>query len=104
MSDEDRFDLVSLIAAQPGAGVVMTGTGGVRKLRFARPGRGKSAGFRVVTFFSGPDLPVLLITIFAKNEMGNLSKAQRNELFGLTRLLIETYSRNDRRFTKGGRP
>jgi hypothetical protein len=37
-------------------------------VRFAGRGKGKRCGYRVITFFSGTDIPVFLLNIFAKNE------------------------------------
>ena len=42
MSDKDRAALVSLLAADPAAGVALRG--GLYKMRLARPGGGKSGG------------------------------------------------------------
>ncbi len=85
--------VVDVLAQDPVAGDVMQGTGGCRKLRFAGKGKGKSGGFRVVTFFTGPDLPVFLITVFGKNERANLSKAERNALADLAEILVSEYRR-----------
>ena len=48
LSAVDRADLIDTLARDPTAGDVIPGLGGVRKLRFAPKGRGKSGGFRVV--------------------------------------------------------
>ena len=58
----------------------MQETGGVRKVRFAGRGKGKSGGYRVVTYFAAEDVPVLLLAVIDKGERANLSKAERNEL------------------------
>jgi len=71
----------------------MQGTGGCRKVRVAGKGRGKSGGYRVITFFTGPDLPVFLITVFGKGETANLTKAERNELAKLTKILVAEYGK-----------
>ena len=55
-------------------------TGGARKVRFAGRGKGKSGGYRVVTYFAGEDIPVFLLALFSKGERENLSKAERNAL------------------------
>lgn len=91
MTEAERFDLVSVIAADPEAGDVIQGTGGVRKVRFAGKGKGKSGGYRVISFFTGPGLPVFLLTVFAKGDRANLTKAERNDLAGLTTALVESY-------------
>ena len=49
MSAEEQQMVVDLIAANPEVGEIMPGCGGARKLRVARPGGGKSGGYRVIT-------------------------------------------------------
>jgi hypothetical protein len=73
VSEEERADIVDFIAANPLAGVEVSGTGGARKVRFAGKGRGKSGGHRGITFYSGTNIPVFLITMFTKNEKTDLS-------------------------------
>lgn len=80
VSDEERTEIVDFIAANPMAGVEVSGTGGARKVRFAGKGRGKSGGHRIITFYSGTDTPVFLITMFTKNEKTDLSQKERNAL------------------------
>lgn len=83
----ERMELVEYLAAHPKAGDLMQGTGGVRKLRWGRGGRGKSGGVRVIYYFHSDLMPLYLLTVFGKNERANLSKAERNELAGLVRML-----------------
>lgn len=80
MGDDERAAFVAFIAENPQAGDVMQGTGGARKVRWARRGSGKSGGYRVVTFYAGQDIPVFLLAVFAKSERANLSKAEQNAL------------------------
>jgi len=84
MSEEEREALVATVASNPTAGDLMQGTGGCRKLRFKKPGTGKSGGYRVITYFGGTDMPVFLLTVFAKNQRANLNQAERNALAKLT--------------------
>ena len=93
LSENEQEKLITYLSLQPKAGVLMQGTGGVRKLRWARSGSGKSGGIRVIYFFHNENMPLFLLTAFAKNEKENLSKAERNELAVLTRLLVETYQK-----------
>jgi hypothetical protein len=86
-----RNDLVAYIAANPEAGEAMAGTGGFRKLRFAGRGKGKSGGYRTITFYSGVDIPVYLITVFSKGEKSNVSKRERNQLKAYGKELVEEY-------------
>ena len=85
--------MIDFFAARPNAGDEMPGTGGARKMRFARPGEGKRGGYRVITFFSGEDIPVFLLSVFAKNEKGDLSKDEKNELKKMLLVLPATYRR-----------
>ena len=66
----------------------MEGTRGIRKLRWGRGGRGKSGGVRVIYYFFDEEMPLYLLTLFAKNEQENLSKAERNELGKLVDVLV----------------
>jgi hypothetical protein len=73
------------------AGDVIPGTGGAREIRFAGRGKGKSGGYRVITFYSGDEVPVFLLTVFAKGERADLSKAERKVLAQLTKVLVDSY-------------
>lgn len=55
---EEIQDLISYLAKHPASGVLMAGTGGVRKLRWAREGVGKSSGVRVIYYFHSDRLPL----------------------------------------------
>ena len=83
--------LIDHIAANPDAGDPMPGTGGARKVRWATRGKGKSGGIRVITFHSGPPVPVFLLTVFGKGEKSNLSHDERNELRKILKSLVKRY-------------
>lgn len=89
MSDEDRSVLVDYIAANPEAGVSLGG--GLRKVRIARQGGGKSGGYRTIYVFGGVRIPVFLVTVFAKNEKDNLTKAEQAELIAMSKALLARY-------------
>ena len=91
MSEDERAAVVDMLAANPTAGDIMPGCGGARKLRVAKPGKGKSGGYRVITYFGGDDLPVFLLTVFGKNERANLTQAERNGLAALTKRLKDSF-------------
>ena len=78
--DDEQDAVVAEISKNPLAGVLMEGTGGCRKLRFAGRGKGKSGGYRTVHYYAGDDVPVLLLALVDKGKDENLSKAERNEL------------------------
>lgn len=91
MSRAEVEAFINFLAANPQAGDELEGTGGCRKIRVAGKGRGKSAGYRVVTFFTGPDLPVFLLNVFAKGERSSLSHSERNGLAKRTAILASEY-------------
>jgi hypothetical protein len=68
MPESERANLVAFVAANPRAGDLIAGTGGVRKLRWALPGRGKRGGGRVVYHFHSEQLPLFLLAAYEKNE------------------------------------
>ena len=51
LTSDERDQLIFLLASSPGLGDEIPGTGGVRKLRFAARGKGKSGGVRVIYYF-----------------------------------------------------
>ena len=77
MTDEEVSRLKVALSQEPDAGDPIPGTGGARKFRVAKPGGGKSGGYRVVTFYTGTDIPVFLMDVYAKGEKINLSAAER---------------------------
>ena len=90
LSEDERYDIVSYLAAFPKDGDLIRGTGGVRKLRWGRSGRGKSGGVRVIYYFHSERMPLYLLTVFAKNERADLTQAERNELATLVKILVDT--------------
>lgn len=88
LTAEERQDIVSYLAAHPKSGDLIEGTGGIRKLRWGRGGRGKSGGVRVIYYHHSEVMPLYLLALFAKNEQANLSKAERNDLAKLVDLLV----------------
>jgi hypothetical protein len=80
ITETERAAIIMILAADPVAGVEIPGTGGARKVRVAGRGKGKSGGYRVITFYTGRDVPVFLLNVFSKGDRVDLSQAERNEL------------------------
>jgi hypothetical protein len=78
MTDEERADAVDTVARNPLAGDLIPGAGGCRKLRIRGKGRGKSGGYRVVTYFASQDVPVFLVSVLSKNSRANFTRAELN--------------------------
>jgi hypothetical protein len=91
MSEDEISDLTDFLAENPKAGDEIAGTGGCRKVRVGGRGKGKSGGYRTITFFTGESLPVFLITVFSKGDRANLSKAERNKLRQVTKAIADEY-------------
>jgi hypothetical protein len=91
LRETEREQLIQYLAANPQAGVILEGTGGIRKLRWKREGTGKSGGVRVIYYYHDGRYPVFLLTLFGKSEKSNISKAERNMLAKLTKQLLTTY-------------
>jgi hypothetical protein len=71
-SDDEREDFISFISANPLAGDVIPGAGGLRKVRWARPGMGKRGGARVIYFTRLASGEVVLIAVYAKAKFDNM--------------------------------
>jgi len=93
LRDAEREELIQHLAASPKAGVLLEGTGGIRKLRWKREGTGKSGGIRVIYYFHNEQYPLFLLTLFGKSEKENISKAERNMLTKLTEELLAAYQK-----------
>lgn len=78
--EDERAEFAAHIAANPEDGVVIRGSGGVRKVRWSRPGKGKSGGVRVVYLLRTAAQDVYLLTLFAKAEKENISLATLKEI------------------------
>jgi hypothetical protein len=94
LTDEDLQALEQMLMRNPGAGAVVAGTGGLRKVRFAPPSRhvGKRGAFRVgYAYFRSADA-VYLLAIYPKNEQANLTASEKAE----ARMLIEFIGRRFR--------
>ena len=93
LDEEERLELALFLGANPETGNVIPETGGIRKLRWAVQGKGKRGGVRVIYYFHSESFPLFLLTVYAKNQKANLTKAERNELKNLVRLLVKTYAK-----------
>ena len=89
LDDEDRRRLENEIADNPQIGSVMRGTGGLRKMRFAIEGKGKSGSVRALYVDYVFVERVYLITAYPKSQKENITPQER-ELF---RKLIEQTKR-----------
>lgn len=76
LSVEERQELTAFLAANAEIGNEIPGTGGVRKLRFAAQGKGKSGGVRVIYYFFDADNPLYALLVYGKGEQADLTPDQ----------------------------
>ncbi len=91
MAEEEIEDLISYLAENPTTGAVIPGTGGCRKVRVAGRGKGKSGGYRTITFYSGADIPVFLLAVFSKGERTTMPPKERSALAGIAKAIVDEY-------------
>jgi hypothetical protein len=91
MSMEERAAVVDAIAADPGGGVIVPGTGGLRKLRIPLGGRGKRGGGRLIYWYHSEGCPVVLLFVFAKNQAEDLAPGRRKMLMRIAASLDEEF-------------
>lgn len=72
LSDDELRELQAALIADPQAGDVVPGSGGVRKLRWKAPGRGKRGGYRVIYFAKLAQGHIWMLTIYPKNVADNI--------------------------------
>jgi hypothetical protein len=70
--DDEYAALQQHLLAEPSAGPVVPGSGGVRKLRWARPGMGKRGGFRVIYFVQYEPMEFWMLTVYSKSREANV--------------------------------
>jgi hypothetical protein len=85
LADNDYRNLQNLLLLSPKAGDVIAGTGGLRKLRFGDPsrGKGKRGGLRIIYYWYEIKLQFWLFTIYDKDEMSDLGQKERKALMDL---------------------
>jgi hypothetical protein len=93
-TEADRHDFVDFIAANPDAGDVIPDTGGLRKVRWTRPGTGKRGGVRVIYFYHDDSMPLYLLLIYAKAERENWTRDEKRRAQALTEEIKQTYRRH----------
>ena len=94
LNDDDLKRLQEEILSDPKIGIVVKGTNGVRKMRFAFEHRGKSGSTRIIYIDFEIYEKIYLLTAYTKNEKDNLTKAEQNELKELVKVLERQLKKN----------
>lgn len=72
LTEDEYLGLQSFLLQNPEAGKIVRGSGGVRKVRWAITGKGKSGGVRVIYYFKKQDDEIWLLTIYSKSEVESI--------------------------------
>ncbi len=80
LTDAELRELEAELLHTPAKGNLVPGTGGVRKMRFALTGRGKSGGSRVLYVYAPHDQRIYFLLAYAKNVRDTLTQAEKNAL------------------------
>lgn len=91
MTGEELVAIITFLARHSAAGDEIRGTGGARKVRFPARGKGKSGGYRAITFYSGKDIPIFLLDVYAKGEKISLTQAEKAELRNILGKTVAAY-------------
>ena len=89
--EEEKLEFISFVAHHPEIGDVIPGTGGVRKIRWARRGIGKRGGVRVVYYYHNESMPLFLLSLYSKSEKGDLRPREKRAIRGVAEGLREDY-------------
>lgn len=73
LSDDEFSGLQAYLISHPTAGDLIAQSGGCRKLRWQRPGRGKRGGLRVIYYAQLADRRIVLITLYGKSDTDNIA-------------------------------
>ena len=93
-TEDDRTAFVDFIAGNPDAGDIIPDTGGLRKVRWSRPGMGKRGGVRVIYFYHDDSMPLYLLLIYAKAERENWTWDEKRRANTLTDAIRQAYRRH----------
>jgi len=83
VDEDDYFELQATLLLDPEAGVVIPGTGGIRKIRIAAGRRGKRGGARVIYYRFVDESHIGMFFVYAKNERDDLTAAEKKVLAGI---------------------
>lgn len=89
LTDKEIRDLELELLENPHAGAVVAGTGGVRKVRLALPGRGKRGSTRVIYLYVEARQKIYLLLCYPKNEQEDLTAEQKKTIRQLVAKLQE---------------
>lgn len=94
LTDKDLIELENTINNNPDIGNIIRGTGGLRKLRFALPNKGKSGSVRVLYIDFISYEKTIFMNVYAKNEKENITDKEKQVYKALINELIRIFKRS----------
>lgn len=94
-NETELVELKMILACNPEIGVVLKGTGGVRKMRWTVHNKGKSNGARVIYFCGNDTMPIYLLAAYRKSEKIDISETEKRQMKNLVKALVKEHSRPD---------
>ena len=92
LKENEREEFIGYIARNPTAGVVIPGTGGVRKVRWRAGGHGKRGGARMIYYYHSERIPLFLLTAYSKSHQTDLTPAQRAAMRRIVAEIVSQYT------------
>ncbi len=93
LDDDGILEIATNISREPHQGDVIPGMGGARKRRLSGKGKGKSGGFRVISYFASDDVPIILLALIDKGERADISPSDRIAIKDLLGRFADEYRR-----------
>jgi hypothetical protein len=90
-AEQGLSEIVNYMARHPMVGDLMPGTGGARKVRVRGRGKGKSGGYRLISYYGAADVPVFLHVLFSKGDRDNLSMEECNAIKAEPTTVVDNY-------------
>ncbi len=89
LKDEEYRDLQNELILNPEKGKIIRGSGGLRKIRWAISGRGKSSGVRIIYYWIKNKEIILMLLVYPKNEQDNINPSQLKILKSLVEMELQ---------------
>ncbi|MCL2249858.1 MAG: type II toxin-antitoxin system RelE/ParE family toxin [Oscillospiraceae bacterium] len=95
LTNEKNIELEKLLLENPGKGSVISGTGGLRKIRVGLEGKGKSGGLRILYVDFEQYERLYLLFVYAKGEKEDITEYQKKQFKSMINLLLSELKRRE---------
>ena len=72
LNEDEYTNLQKFLLRKPDAGKIITGSGGVRKLRWSKGSKGKRGGVRIIYYWKKSDSEIWMLTVYEKSKQENI--------------------------------